>query len=245
MVAYRRRAAKGRDRARRHLRCRYASIQLLAQSISARRERILTTISSAKQDPPAIALWLDPVCPFSWNTARWLASAVDPAGQAFDVRMMSLAILNEGRDLPAPQQARINDSRRVGRLMVAVSEEIGPQALPAAYFAFAELYFDRSMQVDHRLAERVLHAVGAERTTAAALDETSLDGAVAKSHQGSQNALGDTAGSPLLSIDGRTVFGPVLTSVPDPVKGLGLLDAVSALVGAPEFSELSRPREHP
>lgn len=192
-----------------------------------------------------MTMWLDPVCPFSWNTARWLVMAADAAGRVVELRMMSLAVLNEGRELPAPQQARMNDSRRVGRLMTALSDELGAGVLRAAYFAFAQQYFDHSTEVSDQLAEHVVHAVGARYTTAAALDDASLDSAVAKSHQASQNALGDAGGSPLLTIDGRTVFGPVLTAVPDADDAPALFDAVSALVRAPEFSELSRPRTHP
>lgn len=204
----------------------------------------MATAPAEDQSPRTVTMWLDPVCPFSWNTARWLASAADAAGVIIDLRMMSLAVLNEGRELPAPQQSRMNDSRRVGRLMTAISDELGTGALRTAYFAFARQHFDHSTEVSERLANHVVHAVGAQHTTAAALDDASLDSAVAKSHQASQNALGDAGGSPLLTIDGRTVFGPVLTAVPDAGDAPALFDAVSALIRAPEFSQLNRPRTH-
>lgn len=205
----------------------------------------MTSKSADNQGSHTTTLWLDPVCPFSWNTARWLASVADVSGFTVELRMMSLAVLNEGRDLPAPQQARMIDSRRIGRLMTVLQNELGSEALWPAYFAFAEKYFEQSVQVGDELVEHVVHAVGAQGITATALDDASMDGAVATSHHASQAALGDTAGSPLLTINGRTVFGPVLTTAPDAAAAPALFDAVSALVAAPEFSELSRPRNHP
>jgi hypothetical protein len=72
-----------------------------------------------------VTLWLDPVCPFSWNTARWLRAVAEKTGLAIDLRMMNLAVLNEGRQLPPAQQARMNDSRQIGRLMSAVFRPSG------------------------------------------------------------------------------------------------------------------------
>src|SRR5271156_438748 len=192
----------------------------------------------------AVRLWLDPVCPFSWNPARWLAAAADKAGFDIEWHLMNLAMLNEGRELPPPQQARMKDSRQVGRLMVAVRGELGAGAMDRAYFAFGEQYFGHSAVVDNELVAHVVRAVGARHITAAALSDTSLDAAVSESHQASQKALGETGGSPLITIGGHTVFGPVFTCVPAPDKTLVVLDAVTALVLTPQFSQLQRPRSH-
>jgi predicted DsbA family dithiol-disulfide isomerase len=192
----------------------------------------------------AVTLWLGPVCPFSWNTARWLRAAAEKAGFEIDLRMMNLAVLNEGRQLPPPQQARMNDSRMVGRLMAALREELGAGALVTAYFTFGQHYFDRSAAVDDQLVGQVVQAVGAHRTTAAALADAALDVAVRQSHEASQNALGDIGGSPLITMGGRTVFGPVFSSVPDPDRTRTVFDTVTALVLTPQFHQLERPRTH-
>ncbi len=191
-----------------------------------------------------VTLWLDPVCPFSWNTARWLTAASEKVGFDVELRLMNLAILNEGRQLPPPQQARMDDSQKVGRLMAALREEVGMVALAKAYFAFGEQYFDRSAVIDDHLVDQVVKSVGARRTTAAALTDASLDAAVRQAHELSQNALGDIGGSPLITIGGRTAFGPVFSSVPDPDRTLTVFDAVTALVLTPQFSQLQRPRTH-
>jgi hypothetical protein len=191
-----------------------------------------------------VTLWLDPVCPFSWNTARWLAGVADDAEFHIDWQLLNLAILNEGRQLPPPQQARMQDSRQIGRLMAAICGELGASSMAAAYFAFGEWYFDQSAPLDNDLVKHVLSAVGARQTTAAALSDASLDPLVLQSHQAGQQALGEMGGSPLLGIDGHTFFGPVLTSLPAPDTALTLFDAVAALAVTPQFTQLQRPRAH-
>ncbi len=194
--------------------------------------------------PRTITLWLDPVCPFSWNTARWLTAAAHKADFDIDWRLMSLATLNEGRELPPPQQARMHDSRQVGRLMVALRGELDTNAMTKAYFAFGHRYFDQSAALDDELVEHVLAAVGAKHSTAAALTDAGLDAVVKESHQASQAALGESGGSPLITIGGQTMFGPVLTSVPAPDKALEIFDAVATLVLTSEFTQLQRPANH-
>jgi len=171
-------------------------------------------------------------------------SAAQQIGFEIDWRLMSLAVLNEGRELPPIQQARMVDSRRVGRLMAALREELGADVIGKAYVAFATRYFDGETAVDDELAELVAREVGARRTGASALNDADFDTTVATFHRASQDALGDVGGSPLLTIDGHTVFGPVFTAVPDSTETLAAFRAVDTLVRMPVFSQLERPRAH-
>ncbi|GAA4532713.1 DsbA family protein [Mycobacterium paraffinicum] len=201
-------------------------------------------MNPADSDRPGstVTLWLDPVCPFSWNTARWLRAVAEKTGMAVDWQLMSLAVLNEGRELPAPQQARMRDSQQVGRLMAAIARENGAAGWTAAYFAFGERYFDGSEPLDDSLVAHVLTAAGARDTTAAVTSDASLDEVVRRGHQAAQDALGETGGSPILRIDGHAFFGPVLTALPDVADSIALFDAVATLGAVPQFAQLQRPR---
>ncbi|MUM19332.1 hypothetical protein FZI91_08515 [Mycobacterium sp. CBMA271] len=189
-----------------------------------------------------VKVWLDPVCPFSWNTARWLDTVAGQSGLSVDWQLMNLAVLNEGRELPPAQRARMDDSRRVGRLMASIHRELGQKALHDAYFVFGELYFDNSIPVGADLVEQVLAAVAPLRTSIESLSDTSLDTLVRSTHEAGQRALGDVGGSPLLQVEERTFFGPVLTALPDRAGAHALFDAVIALARVPEFTQLQRPR---
>lgn len=205
----------------------------------------MTADRSIDDGVAGVVLWLDPVCPFSWNTARWLNEAADRAGFGIEIRLMSLAVLNEGRDLPPTQRARMEDSRKIGRLMAAVSRHGGPAALLDAYFAFGQQYFDHSAPIDAGLVAAVTRAAAADTVTAAVLDDCALDGVVRQSHEASQRAYGQTAGSPLITIGEHTVFGPVFSAPPEPDHTLRVFDAVTALIATPQFHQLERPRSHP
>ena len=188
-----------------------------------------------------VTLWLDPVCPCSWNTARWLDAVAEKTGLAIDWQPMSLAVLNEGRELPPAQQARMHDSLQVGRLMAAIAREQGTAGWTAAYFAFGERYFDRSEPLNDSLVAHVLTTAGVG-ATAVAMSNTSLDEFVREQHQAGQDALGETGGSPILRIDGHTFFGPVLTALPDAEAATALFHAVGPLAATPQFTQLQRPR---
>ncbi|MDP7723211.1 DsbA family protein [Mycobacterium sp. TY814] len=191
---------------------------------------------------PAVTIWLDPVCPYSWNTARWLKAVADKTGLAIEWRLMSLAVLNKGRDMPPKQQSRMRDSERIGRLMAAIRDQHGKEGLAKAYFAFAERYLDQSEPVDDKLVAHVLDAVKSWDVTAEVLSDPSWDELVLRSHQAGQEALGETGGSPITRINGHAFFGPVLTAPPDPGAVESLFDAVAALAAVPQFSQLQRPR---
>lgn len=84
-------------------------------------------------DIASVEFWFDPACPFTWRTSRWL---VDVAGRRrIDVqwRLMSLSILNEGRDVPEQYREGMRQSRRALRVLAAAQQASGSGAVGRLY----------------------------------------------------------------------------------------------------------------
>ncbi len=56
----------------------------------------------------SIELYVDSICPFAWVTSRWLLDAAPATGRTVVLRQMSLAVLNDGRDLAPPQRVKMD-----------------------------------------------------------------------------------------------------------------------------------------
>jgi hypothetical protein len=202
----------------------------------------MSPLQSGDRVASELTIWFDPVCPFTWNTARWLKTVADDGGPSIDWRLMSLAVLNEGREQSPEQQAHMRDSRQVGRLMAAIRDKHGTGDMVTAYFAFGEQFFDRSNSVHDSLTAEVCKAVGGRDAADSVISDESYDDPVRRSHQAGQDALGESGGSPIVQIDGKTFFGPVLTEPPAPQMCRAMLEAFAVLAAVPEFTQLKRPQ---
>ncbi|OBI24985.1 disulfide bond formation protein DsbA [Mycobacterium sp. E1386] len=194
---------------------------------------------------PDIALYLDPVCPFSWVTARWLRDAAQSTHTPVALRQMSLAVLNEGQDADAKQQRMMDRSTRLGRLFAAAVAERGPDAFADLYDSIGQRIHVRGDELNAAAIREALAENGLEERLAEALDDSGFDEAVKRAHHASQDALGDEAGSPIIAIDDHAFSGPVLTRTPNKQDGIRLLEAVLTIAEVPEFAELQRPHQGP
>ncbi|BBY08249.1 mycothiol-dependent nitroreductase Rv2466c family protein [Mycobacterium noviomagense] len=193
----------------------------------------------------SIDLYVDPICPFAWVTSRWLLDAARVTGRSVALRQMSLAVLNDGRDVAPAQRAKLEWSRRVGRVCAAATDEGGASAFGKLYEALGAPIHHGDGDWADAVVKEALTASGRSPALVGALDDPTWDDAVKAAHQRSQDALGGSGGSPIMAVEGRGFFGPVLTALPARDDGMALLDAVVTVASAPEFAALQRPHKGP
>lgn len=194
----------------------------------------------------AVDVWFDPACPWTWTTTRWLAEQVAPQ-RDLDLRwhVMSLALLNDGADVPPEYAERVEVARRGVRLMTAAAQRHGERALGPLYTAVGTKVHREGHALDVDLAADALAEAGLDADLAGSLDDAALDDAVRASHESGQATVGEKAGSPVLAFDGRGFFGPVMTPMPRGQEALDLFDGLRLLAGTASFAEVKRARSGP
>ena len=190
-----------------------------------------------------IDLYVDPVCPFTWVTTRWLLDNSDE--HTVVLRQMSLAVLN-GEDADAGDDPMLVRSRRFGRVFAAVTRRGGNAAFASLYLALGPLLHPRTQDTDDDAAVgAALEASGVDAGVIDALDDSRYDSDIGRAHDASQAALGGSGGSPIISIDGHSFNGPVLTTPPPPGEAAALLRAIITAATTPGFAALQRPYSGP
>jgi 2-hydroxychromene-2-carboxylate isomerase len=190
-----------------------------------------------------ISFWLDPGCPWTWRTSRWLRSVAAERGIDIEWHVMSLAVLNERREIPEAYRGLTAQSWGPVRLLAAAEAEGGPAAVGRLYDELGTTIHEEGRQPDDEEVAKALEVAGLPRELAAARDDTAYDAVVRESHARGQERVGTDSGSPVIAIDdGPGFFGPVVTAPPDAGDAERLLDALIMLSTVPTFSELKRAR---
>jgi predicted DsbA family dithiol-disulfide isomerase len=189
-----------------------------------------------------VDLYVDPVCPFAWIAYRWLCEVEAQRNIELTVRIMSLAILNDGREGRVPEAERGLDSAwRPVRVAAAVDEHLEQAGLRGYYETFGRLFHVERLRPRDKVIRRALAAVDMTHLLEVA-DTGQYDEAVRKSHEAGLQPVGLDVGTPAIHVDGVAFFGPILTAIPRGQDAVDMFDGTLLIARNPHFSELKRTR---
>jgi 2-hydroxychromene-2-carboxylate isomerase len=192
-----------------------------------------------------VDFWFDPLCPFAWITSRTVLEAEQVRDIEVTWRIMSLAYLNEDKDISDEYRERLKDAWQPVRVCMAVEQEYGQEKLAALYTALGtRKHTEGAEKLDRALIEDALESVGVPAALADAMDDDSFDDAIRKSHHAGMDQVGYDVGTPTIAIDGQAFFGPVLTRIARGEDAGRIWDGAVALSSFPYFAELKRTREN-
>ena len=197
---------------------------------------------SGSQERTRVDLWFDPLCPWAWMTSRWLleAAQVRPLDPRF--RVMSLAVLNEGKDIPEDYRQLLEAAWGPVRVCIAAAEQHGEDVLAPLYTALGTRIHLQERRPDRALVEEALAEVGLPTSLAEAMTSEEHDQALRTSHQAGIDQVGEEVGTPVISVGGVAFFGPVVTPAPKGEAAGRLWDGALLVASTPGFFELKRTR---
>lgn len=187
-----------------------------------------------------VDFWFDPACPWAWLTSRWILEVekVRPIETTF--RLMSLAVLNEDKDLSEEVVERLMGPVRV---VQAVVDDHGQEAARSLYTELGNRKHPGQQQLTREVVTEAVVAAGFDAAYGEAFGRSDLDAAIAKSHHEGMALVGYDVGTPIVRVEGDAFFGPVVSPAPRGETAGRLWDGFRLVGGVPGFYEIKRTRD--
>jgi len=195
-----------------------------------------------------VDLWVDPACPWAWITSRWLLEVEQQRDVSVQFHVMSLAVLNESKDISDDYRRFLVNAWGPVRVLIAAEVEHGPEVVRPLYSAMGTRIHPGRSGLTPEMMVDALTEVGLQATLVNAATAIEFDEALRTSHAAGMDPVGDDVGTPVIHIprpggDPIAFFGPVVTPIPRGEAAGRLWDGVLAVAGTDGFYELKRTRE--
>ncbi|MFF2296629.1 DsbA family protein [Arthrobacter sp. NPDC058127] len=195
-----------------------------------------------EQTANKVDFWFDPMCPFAWVTSRWIGEVEDVRGIETNWNVMSLSVLNEGRELPTEYTEKMKQGWGPVRVIIAASELHGNEYIKPLYDAMGSLIHHEGIKDFAEVISKALAETGLPAELARFADSEEYDVQLRASHESGISLVGQDVGTPVVAVNGTAFFGPVLTRIPRGEEAGRIWDATVTLAGYPHFFELKRSR---
>jgi len=175
-------------------------------------------------------------------TSRWMMEVerVRPVDVTWSV--MSLAVLNEGRDLDEGYRAFLDQAWGPVRVIIAAARDHGDEAIKRLYDAIGERVHHQGNQDLPAVIAEALAEVGLPAELARYADGEEVDDLLRDSHGRALDLVGDEVGTPVIAVNGVAFFGPVVSPAPKGEAAGRLWDGCVLVAGTDGFFELKRSR---
>jgi len=195
---------------------------------------------------PIADFWFDPQCPWAWMTSRWIEEVEKVRDITVRWHVMSLAVLNEGRELDPAYRASMDKAWGPVRIIIAAQELHGGEYVKKLYDAIGTRFHPqgrRKTESQQDLVAEALKEVGLPQDLLKYYDSDEFDTQLRSSHQKGISLVGEDVGTPIVAFNEVAFFGPVVTPAPKGEDAGKLWDGCVLVAKTPGFYELKRTRE--
>ena len=196
-----------------------------------------------EQELTRVDFWFDPICPWAWIASRWMHEVEQVRPVQTHWHVMSLSVLNEDKEgLPDGYRELLRTGWGPVRVCMAAEQEHGAQVLGPLYTALGTRFHNEKLGRERDVIEAALAEAGLPPGLADAMDSTEFDEALRASHADGIGRVGFDVGTPIISVNELSIFGPVVSPIPRGDAAGKLWDGVLLIAGTDGFFELKRSR---
>ncbi|MFT2816062.1 DsbA family protein [Leifsonia sp. A12D58] len=190
----------------------------------------------------SVDFWFDPSCPWAWMTSRWVDEVARQRDLDVTWHVMSLAVLNEDKDVSDEYKAFFPRALKYTRLVTAAQQLHGQEIVKPLYDALGTRIHPGDNTNPDEVIPAALAEVGLPESFAAYADSDEFDAEMRASHFEGINKVGQDVGTPVIAVNGVAFFGPVISPAPKGEEAVKLWDGVVAVASYDGFFEIKRTR---